>query len=360
LPQPVGRQDKFGIRWDTLGLATTSSTASDALANEYTWVIAGDFIGDDQEELLVGGAANRLTILDIQGKPLSSLPLRNQRPICAWDCNGDGHPEIISVAASTSGSGAQGLEAFDINGKVIDNLPYLPLNSPKWGPYPLVGDADGDGKAELWLTQGAPYRGGLVALGANQRIVVDERQAGSFRHPVVCDLDGKGKYGLAAVTDSNGKVEFVSVNGRRKLGYLGTDLGLTGCRDVDGDGRRDILCGETGYINQAAGGFVPYPVTGDGFVPPQGAADSYLLLDIDGYGGPEQIYFGPDMATPRAGSTEHLARLRITDQETRRVVHDETFTYDTGLGMTLAQARGTDFLIVAAGSRLLAYPDRLR
>lgn len=82
-------------------------------------------------------------------EPTPSVPrFITQMPVVG-DVDGDGRPDIVTVARSISGPTTQELVAYDRNGKLLPRFPkLLPIGT---GVAPTIADLDGDGRNEIVL-----------------------------------------------------------------------------------------------------------------------------------------------------------------------------------------------------------------
>jgi hypothetical protein len=325
-----------------------------AMPPMYSSVMAGDFDGDGDDELLLQDYSGPPTAIELDGKALpSKLQRGSSFVICAWDCDGDGKAELIRETSSGS------LEALDLQGKVVKTLPYSPVLTyfrPDQS-YQLKGDADGDGKAELWLAPAGSSGQGIVALSPTGKEVVREPSLYAGTNLVIADFDGNGK-SVCLHNDMVNAVEAIGPQGIRKLGHIANDLPLSGCLDVNGDSQPDVLCGEKGYIDHASGKYTAYKHKSD-FAQPYSFAGTNTMLDFDGDGVAELVYAGPDTQPGGLfgiGENNMNGRLRIFQPANQQVLYDEVIAGGYSQTVLVAKAGGKQYLVMPQQSKLLIYP----
>jgi hypothetical protein len=329
------------LAWRNIAGTGGTNVNGVAMPHSYQTVVAADLDGDDSDELVVTEYGTTLDILRLDGTPSGSFALDGSPPECAWDCNGDGKQEIIRQNRGGT------TQALDMKGKVVQTLPYWVFGG--------VGDADGDGRPELWVHPVPGRNDGVAALNSQGKFVVDNPQLLFQTYALVCDYDGSGK--SACITWSNdGLVSEVSVNGTRQLGSIGGGTAVTGCLDVDGDGRPDLLVGVDGYFDHASASLVPFKAH-PGFEPPYPFNLRLALFDLKGDGLLDEVYAGLDAGAPAVGNAlTGNGRLRIVEPQTQQVLYDAVLPRNVTPAAAVAQAHGKQYLVVAAGERLLVYP----
>lgn len=251
----------------------------------------GDFDGDRNDEVAVlENYRDGLVFIGLDGHTISHVN-GNFLPRGVWDCNGDGKDEVLCDAEGIlpPEQAVDGEVAIDMQGRQVLTLPF---NAPFWKGHGwsamLVGDADGDGKAEWWALRD---RSDLVAVKPGGTVVFDTGYTGLSVNSegdsaAVADFDGTGR--AAAACLSRAGVLHVFAMGHKAVSLTGLppDLEITSALDCDGDGHPDLLCGAQGYIHMPAGKFVPYTL------PPTSvpAADfGRAVFDLDGDGFPDQV-----------------------------------------------------------------------
>lgn len=206
------------------------------------------------------------------------------------DVDGDGTPDLVLWHGATG----YWYVLQSTTGYSPDSARAVHWGSQALGDVPLVGDLDGDGRADLivwrastgeflWLTSGSNYSG----PGAS-------RQWGDGRLdvPLVGDFDGDGRSDLAVWRPSNGCWYWLtsssnyspSAGGMRQFGSGSVgDMPLVA--DMDGDGRDDFVVwrGTTGvwyWLTSSSG----YSAVGARQWGARIYGDWPLLGDVDGDG----------------------------------------------------------------------------
>lgn len=234
------------------------STAQDVAA-----VHAADLNGDGVAELLVAdgqwGSIHVYRTADQQKLGMISNPLHGVMRLLVWDVDGDGRPEVL-WGAGVAGAGSSCLLVAD-----------WPTGSIRWrnidmaGPFlgPVVGDLDGDGVAEVVIAS-TEADGGF----ASGRLVVFDSRTMNIR----------------AIWQG------VAGGNQSWTGVHALEL-----RDIDGDGRLEILVGSDRF---RSGLVEAFRFSGNGRFdriwsnatqPREGPVVSVAMADIDGDGKPEVL-----------------------------------------------------------------------
>lgn len=217
------------------------------------------------------------------------------------DLTGDGRPELIAGSADGGVYAGVNLGADDSAGGVYAGQPLpegvappdrfgrpQPLRLPSGEPLQAGGyaavaalDADGDGRPDLVIGRGdgtlalALGQGGLV-FAAPQPLIAGGRPARvpSFAAPVIGDIDGDGRpdlvvgdgdggvhlfRGLAGAPGAGAAAAEAAWDGGELLFRLGARFAAPSVRDMNGDGRPDLVVGN------AEGDLQVYIRNGDGW-----------------------------------------------------------------------------------------------
>ncbi len=263
---------------------TLTDTSLTGFSSQNSTPLTGDFNGDGKQDIAflnntANGATGAELMVALSNGSGYSTPTRwlnllgvdstTMKPVVG-DFNGDGKADIASL--NDLGSGNSNVQVFTSTGSTF-NSPVQWSNLPGWGwngMKPLVGDFNGDGKADF-----ASLNDG--GNGSNVQVLIST--GSTFNSPVQwINLLGWGWNGMKPVVgdfNGDGKADFASLNG----GYNGDSnssevqvmlstgstyqaptrwLGLTGWNyygvkplvgDVNGDGKADFVS-----LNNGTGG----------------------------------------------------------------------------------------------------------
>ncbi len=259
---------------------------------------AGDVDGDGREEYAIGigrypTRGGMVAILDDEQAGFALLrwvrvpyAAYNAANGETWpsmgDMDGDGQAEL-AVGLGAGGNGLIAIfgsanEAYGL--RRWTRIPWSPYNAASGAAFPAVGDVDGDGLAEVVAgLDRYPLAGGYCAVLDPLRTPPLERWLrvpwaaynaieGSTR-PCIGDLDGNGRpeivVGLGPYPASGGRmhVRRDGTGGWAAVGWLrlpwtayNSASGATrpSARDVDGDGRAELLVGIGPYSDGGAVG----------------------------------------------------------------------------------------------------------
>ncbi|VTS08640.1 beta strand repeat-containing protein [Tuwongella immobilis] len=243
----------------------------------------GDFDGDGQADQAVvtgPGGGGFLRILGANGGDLLGItdlfPGENLVNVglfvAAGDINGDGRDEII---VTPDLGGGPRVRVFQLNGgQLIQLADYFGIDDPNFrgGARVGVGDLDGDNQAELVVSAGfgggpriAIFSGASVTNGSPSRLVNDffafESTLRNGAFVTVGDFDGDGRGELVFGGGPGGGPRVLSIRYSDLLAS-GSDAAIANSfanlfafdaeerggvrlavKDVDGDGRLDLITG---------------------------------------------------------------------------------------------------------------------
>ncbi|MDB6057127.1 MAG: repeat protein [Verrucomicrobiales bacterium] len=278
-------------------------------------VIATDVNGDNKMDLVCanykGGSNNTLSILINNGTggfTLSSSPVVGAGPVSviAADVNGDGKMDLITanLGGGSAGLGTTlsvltntGTGSFALSSTVVVGL----------GPMAIVAtDINGDNKLDLVSANFYASSISVVTNTGNGNFVLSSSIAG-LTHAnaiVAMDVNNDGKMDLITSDPANDLLQVLTNNGTGAFAissspsldspYNSGSATSIATADVNGDGKLDLICGNSFGLNgntlslltnNGAGGFVlePLPVyVGRG-------PYSTIAADVSGDGRPDLI-----------------------------------------------------------------------
>jgi Matrixin/FG-GAP-like repeat/Fibronectin type III domain len=165
-----------------------------------------------------------------------------QPPIVA-DFDGDGRADIAYIASPTGGQSAAYAILKSSTNYNFSQAQFVPAGWPSLGDTPVVGDFDGDGKADpgVWRPSGGVWIIPLSSSNYTSYLFSSWGQAGDV--PVVGDFDGDGRSdfgyyrnGMWAMLKSGQGFSFAAAQ-FFSWGGAGQQPVVA---DFDGDGRADI------------------------------------------------------------------------------------------------------------------------
>jgi len=236
-----------------------------AVAGKPTYVDVGDLDGDGKPDLVASDELTSISILQntttadsITFGPEQVLSTAsNAQGIAVGDLNGDGKPDI-----AVTNNQANTVGIF-LNTSAPGTISFTTPVYFATGSAPqsvVIGDLDGDGKAELIVTD---YYGPAVSIYRNTSVggnlsfaaKTDLTTSAQPYHVVIGDADGDGKPDLvtgSSITHTISILRNTSDSGNiafdGKIDYpVGTTPYGIAIGDLDGDGKPDIAASDFSY-----------------------------------------------------------------------------------------------------------------
>ena len=177
----------------------------------YSYPAMGELDGDSTREIVVGAADGRVLALnadgtDVPGWPQATAGVPVNSP-AVGDLDGDGSPEVVAGLTGVIQNGAliNLLYAWHADGTPLPGWPVRydgPITNSFFGvSAPALADLDGDGKADVMVSNEAPDS--LSAYAVNGTVLAGfpkpTMNIGAFavNTPAAADLDGDGLLELA-------------------------------------------------------------------------------------------------------------------------------------------------------------------
>ena len=173
------------------------------------------------------------------------------QPIVA-DFDGDGRADLAYMVAPAGGQSAAYAILKSTANYQFGQAQFVPAGFPSVGDTPVVGDFDGDGKADpaIWRSSNGVWIIPRSSSNYSTYIFAQWGQAGDI--PVVGDIDGDWKADIGFYRDGLWgflkSSEAYSLASAQFFSWGGAGLAPT-VADFDGDGKADI-----GYVAPPAGG----------------------------------------------------------------------------------------------------------
>ncbi len=175
-------------------------------------MVAGDLDGNGATEVVIGNSGLEVRAAGgaLVRRMFPTLPYPSLTPPALADLDGDGRPEVVTVAHD-DGAGATSLHAFRHDGT---EAPGYPVALPRaYGSHTIspvvVGDLDGDGRQDVAFTMyyydnTAPDASGVLAYDHRGRPLPGFPLAALYltdHVPAIADTDRNGRNELSFVVD---------------------------------------------------------------------------------------------------------------------------------------------------------------
>jgi hypothetical protein len=291
-----------------------------------------DVDGDGIDEVFTAGESWSVIGYRAQGRQAPGWPspdsnARDMHMPATGDLDGDGDVEIVS--ASGYDSAGLWLHAYHHTGKIVKGFP-VHLTSPSSNTFPVMGDVDGDGRAEIVVIadagrtgeqEGAQNDQSWVSIVSHKGEIEREIPLGSFAWgsaPALADLAGDAAPEIV-LSRGNGLVAMRG-DGTPLPGWpvsMG-DFGIVDSSpvvgDVNGDGRVDVaVTVQNWYTHESqvrayglAGSLLPgFPKSIEGI----GSGGVPAIADVDLDGRNELVVSGSNWS----GSTGPQERVWVFD-----------------------------------------------
>jgi hypothetical protein len=224
--------------------------------------VRDDFNGDGKADVCwYNGGTSRVALWFMNGLSRESAANADENPTAgiqvlgSTDLNGDQRADVIWRSPSTGIVSAWLMNAGD----VIEQGALAPALSSSW-QFLAAGDIDGDGKGDcLFRNSDSGEVLGWIMNGLAMISSATIGNANSNTFLGIGDLDGDGKDDLLWRTNANRvvgwKMDGLTVASNAEISnttFVGTNWGVAGMPDLDGDGRADVLWRNANNGNVAA------------------------------------------------------------------------------------------------------------
>jgi hypothetical protein len=224
--------------------------------------VRDDFNGDGKADVCwYNDGSSRVALWFMNGLTRESAANADENPTAgievlgSTDLNGDQRADVIWRNPSTGIVSAWLMDA----GNVIEQGALAPALSSSW-QFLGAGDIDGDGKGDcLFRNSNSGEVLGWIMNGLALISSATIGNASSNTFLGIGDLDGDGKDDLLWRTNANRivgwKMNGLTVASNAEISnttFVGTNWGVAGMPDLDGDGRADVLWRNANNGNVAA------------------------------------------------------------------------------------------------------------
>ena len=258
-----GRVNAFGAVRDVFleGLRYANHPPGDVM-------LLADVTGDGRADLIRGTAGVGFEVAKNKGskRKFKSMRLRSATPPAQFtgsgDANGDGREDLILG----DGAGFRVIRAKNNKGGL---LPVESWSAEPLGDFALTGDVNGDGLSDVVNHSGGTFDA-LLSTGTAFGPALAWSNASAGTSTALADADGDGKADLILWVDT-GSATAISVGPSSGTAFgtpvawgTGPELDFVAAADFDGDGKADLL-----GVDPASGCLSVFVSTGSAFEDPR-------------------------------------------------------------------------------------------
>ncbi|MDE3144368.1 MAG: T9SS type A sorting domain-containing protein, partial [Bacteroidota bacterium] len=298
-------------------------------------VAIGDFDGDGKPDLAVANYTdNTISVFKNNGSTgsisfaakadFSTGSGSNPYSVSVGDIDGDGKPDI-AAANYTSNNIAVFLNTSSGSINFAAHSDFTGGTNPS---SILIGDIDGDGKSDLAFSN---YNSNTVSvlrntssIGSISFAAKSDYTAGTAPLGIaIGDIDGDGKPDLAVVNNTDNTVSVLrnistsgSISFSSKVDFATgsfTNPGMVAIGDIDGDGKPDIACSNSGMFASTASLYrnnPQYIPTISSFSPLSGMVGDAITITGTNFSSTASnniVFFGATKATVSTATTTSLS-----------------------------------------------------
>ena len=161
---------------------------SQTAPRDWYQVLCGDFeAAPGQEVLFVARESRLIHVTAASSRILDAFP----PPILAWDFGADKKDELVrEIPHYTSETGRTWMKVYDVDDQHVHSF-----EASRCGPRIIVGDYDGDGQADLMMSESLvpEEEGGLIAFNYVGEKIFELPVSWNTPQLVAADVDGDGR-----------------------------------------------------------------------------------------------------------------------------------------------------------------------